>query len=98
MELTGKQKAYLRGLAHDLHPVVLIGKEGPSEAVVRKAHLELMAHQLIKVRIAEGAEADIKTLAVDLATRTQSAVAQRIGHVLVLYRRRTKSPTIILPK
>lgn len=98
MELTGKQKSYLRGLAHTLSPVVFVGKEGASEAVIRKAHLELLAHELIKVRIGDGAEDEGDTIADALATGTGAAIAQRIGHVVVLYRRRKKKPEIELPK
>lgn len=98
MELTGKQKSYLRGLAHSLSPVVFVGKEGASEAVIRKAHLELLAHELIKVRIGDGAEGEGDTIAEALATGTGAAIAQRIGHVVVLYRRRKKKPEIELPK
>lgn len=98
MDLNSKQKAHLRGLAHSLNPVVFVGKEGASEAVVRKTHLELLAHELIKVRVGEGAEDDLDTLATGLATGTQAAVVQTIGHIVVLYRRRNKKPDIVLPK
>jgi len=97
MSLTAKQKAYLRGLAHPLNPVVFVGKEGASEAVVRKTHLELLAHELIKVRVGDGAEGDADTLATALAEATTATLVQRIGHVVVLYRRRKKKPDIVLP-
>ncbi len=98
MELTGKQKAYLRGLAHSLHPVVLVGKEGASEAVIRKTHLELLAHELIKVRLGDSAEEDTDTLVDALVSGTEATLVQRVGHVAILYRRRKKQPEIVLPK
>ncbi len=98
MQLTSKQRAYLRGLAHSLNPVVFVGKEGASEAVIRKTHLELNAHELIKVRIGDGAEADKATIIAALVEGTSATLAQKVGHVAVLYRRRKKEPEIELPK
>ena len=98
MDLTGRQKAYLRGLAHSLSPVVFVGKEGASEAVIRKTHLELEAHELIKVRIGDGAEDEAATIVEALLTGTGAALAQRIGHVAVLYRKRKKGAILVFPK
>jgi RNA-binding protein len=97
MELTSKQKAHLRGLAHPLNPVVFLGKEGASEAVVRKVHLELLAHELIKVRVGDGAEAGGAELADALVAGCEATLVQRVGHVIVLYRKRKKKPEIVLP-
>ncbi len=97
MELSAKQKAYLRGLAHSLNPVVFVGKEGASEAVVRKVHLELLAHELVKVRVGEGAEEGMAAIATTLAEGCTAILVQRIGHVIVLYRKRKKKPDIVLP-
>lgn len=97
MELTAKQKAYLRGLAHSLNPVVFVGKEGASEAVVRKVHLELLAHELVKVRVGDGAEVTAAELGALLAEGCTASLVQRIGHVVVLYRKRKKKPEIVLP-
>ena len=62
MELTGKQKRYLRGLAHHLNPVVYAGKEGVSEAVERKATQELEHHELIKLKLGDGCLDDWRQL------------------------------------
>ena len=97
MELTGKQKAHLRGLAHDKNAVVFVGKEGASEAVIRKAGLELEAHELIKARVGDGCEGSAAEIAAAIALGTNAAVVQVIGHTFSLYRRRKKKPEIVLP-
>ena len=51
MPLTGKQRQHLRALAHHLEPVVQIGHEGPTEAVLAQINEALEAHELIKVKI-----------------------------------------------
>lgn len=98
MSLTAKQKKHLRGLAHALHPLVQIGKEGMTEALTRKVHLELDNHELIKVKVGEGAEGTARDLAPTLAASVNAEMVQRIGHIIVLYRRHRKEPVIVLPK
>jgi RNA-binding protein len=96
--LSNAQKRYLRGLAHDLKPVLLVGAKGVTDNLVAEAGGALDHHELIKVRIA----ADDRTLRdewiADLATRSQAALVGRIGHVAILYRRNADKPLIVLPK
>jgi RNA-binding protein len=98
MDLTGKQKRYLRGLGHALTPVVALGKEGYTDAVVKKTSLELDRHELIKVRIGDGCLDPVDEVAPQLAKATNAAVVQVIGHTALLYRRRKDEPGIVLPK
>ena len=94
MPLTARQRRHLRALAHPLDPVVLVGAQGVTPAVVKQVRSALEAHELIKVRFAEGIDA--RDLSDDLATRSGAELAQVIGRVAVLYRRRKKDPTIEL--
>lgn len=97
MELTSKQRQYLRGLAHHLNPVVLVGDAGVSEAVVEKTKAELEVHELIKVRFLDTGENEARTAGAPLAEATGAALVQVIGRMAVLYRRRKKDPEIKLP-
>ncbi len=97
MELSERQKKYLRGLAHPLAPVVWIGNSGLSDAVVRETQSALESHELIKVK-ARGAERVARDqMLTDLATRSGSTLVHRIGHVGVLYRANRKLPKIVIP-
>ncbi|TCV86618.1 ribosome assembly RNA-binding protein YhbY [Testudinibacter aquarius] len=97
INLTTKQKQYLKGLAHNLKPVVMLGANGLTEGVVAEIDNALNHHELIKVKVA-GAERETKQLIIDAIVRETSAAAvQLIGHILVLYRP-SKEPTIRLPK
>jgi RNA-binding protein len=98
MELTGKQKRYLRGIAHSLNPVVGVGKEGQSDAVIRKTRIELDNHELIKVKVGDGCLEPAKDIGAWLAEACGAAVVQVIGHTVILYKRRKKEPSIVLPK
>jgi RNA-binding protein len=95
-ELTGKQRRHLRALAHELKPVVQIGVQGLNEGVLRAVDEALTTHELIKVRIgAEGG--DPEALGGEIAGASSAHLAQVIGRVLVLYRRRKNKPTLLLP-
>jgi RNA-binding protein len=96
-ELTGKQKRALRGLAHDLGPVVQIGNAGLSDAVIRQIDEALERHELIKVKIAQDAPVGKREANDEIRRRTRSSDVQQIGRVLVFYRERKKDPTIELP-
>jgi RNA-binding protein len=67
-----------------------------TDAVVAKLDRELTTHELVKVRV-DGERAEVKTAAALLASATGSELAQIIGKIAVLYRRRAKKPTIQLP-
>ena len=98
MELTGKQKRHLRALGHALSPVVMLGREGLSEAVTAKTDAELENHELIKIKCGESCLDPIDEVATKLAADCRAGVAQVIGRTALLYRRRKKDPTIKLPK
>ena len=84
--LSTKQKQFLKGLAHHLSPVVMLGGNGLTEGVLAEIDNALNHHELIKVKIA-GADRETKQLFIDAIVReTQSSNVQTIGHILVLYR------------
>lgn len=97
MQLTEKQRRHLRGLAHPLKPVILIGNAGISEGVVAETARALQDHELIKVRLPGVAREQRDESLAALAARTDSVLVARIGHVAVLYRARKELPRIILP-
>lgn len=95
-QLTGKQVRFLRGLGHHLQPVVMIGKEELSNAVLTSTEEALAAHELIKVKLQEGCLLDRREAASLLAEKTGSAVAQVLGKTFLLFRQAEK-PKINLP-
>jgi RNA-binding protein len=97
MELTGKQRRYLRGLGHHLEAVVCVGKEGVTEGVTRAADAALAQHELVKVRLLAEAPAGRDEAAEALGAALRASVAQVLGRTILLYRRRPKEPKITLP-
>ena len=97
VKLTERQRRHLRGLAHPLKPVILVGNAGMTDGVVAETARALHDHELIKVRWA-GADREARDSGLEtLATRTRSTLVTRIGHVAVLYRPRPDLPRIVLP-
>lgn len=97
MQLTDNQRRYLRGLAHALKPVVMIGDAGLTEGVCREAERALHDHELIKIRARVGDRAKRNEVLEELARRTGSALVQQIDNVGVFYRRRSDLPKIVIP-
>jgi RNA-binding protein len=97
MELSEKQRKYLRGLGHALNPVLLVGQHGMTPAVIAEAKRALHDHELIKVKF-RGAERDARDSGLnELATATESILVQRIGHTALYYKRRIDRPGIVIP-
>jgi RNA-binding protein len=96
-ELSDKQRRHLRGLAHALKPVIRLGGAGLTDAVIQETVRALRDHELIKVKAPGGDRTARDTLFGELAQRTGSALADRIGNVAVLYRPRADLPRILLP-
>lgn len=85
-ELRGADRRYLRGLGTSLRPVVVIGKNGMSDALLAKLRAELDAHELVKVRLAGDDRDERDALSRELASASSSQWVGRIGGVALLYR------------
>lgn len=96
--LTGKQRTYLRALAHELEPVVQVGKAGLSESVVEQVRDQIRAHELIKIRFAKECEVQPEDAAEPLTRDVPCLVVQKVGRVLTVYKRHDHKPKIELPK
>lgn len=87
IQLTGAQRKYLRGLAHNLNPSALVGAKGVTTALIQEADNALNASELIKIKFVDHKEKDIKAALLDeITARLKCHVAGTIGHVAVLYR------------
>jgi RNA-binding protein len=93
--MRGFQRKYLRGLAHGLKPVVQVGQWGLTDKVVEQIQVQLLAHELIKVRLRE--PDDKKALAEEMAQRTGAELCGLVGHTAILYRPHPDEPQIKLP-
>lgn len=97
-QLSGKAVRHLRSLGHHLDPVVFIGKDGVSNAVVTATRNALRTHELVKVRVGTEAPLDRKEAGIELAQRAGAHLAQTLGRTFLLYKRHPHKPKIVLPR
>ena len=98
MELTSKQRAYLRSLSSQIEPIFQIGKASLTPEIVEAVNNALEKRELIKVSVLKNCYDDPGELADTTSERTHSAVVQVIGKKFVLYRPSRKHPKITLPE
>jgi len=94
--LTPAQRQFLKGLAHNRQPVVMIGNQGLTAAVLKEIERGLDAHELIKIKAASDAPDTRRAWLEEICTNTGAAPVQQIGKILVIYRAAGK-PVIVLP-
>lgn len=95
--MNSKQISYLRGLAHNLSPVVMIGNNGLTESVIKEIDVNLNAHELVKIKVMSDDRALRAQMLVDICTQTNAVAVHNIGKQLVVYRQSTTKPKIVVP-
>ena len=86
MELTSKQRAQLRGIANSIDTIVIIGKDGITENLVKQASDALEAREIIKCKVLENSMYTAREACDELSRLTRSEQVQVIGTKFVLYR------------
>jgi RNA-binding protein len=97
IELTPSQRQYLKGLAHAVQPVAMIGDKGLTEAVLREIDRALASHELIKIKAASDQRDIRQAWLTQICAGLSAAPVQQIGKILVIYRP-SEQPGIILPR
>jgi len=97
MNLSESQKKFLRGLGHQLKPVIMVGDAGLSDGVLKEFASTIEHHELIKVRIRAGDRSARDEIIKNLCDKGSSSLVARIGNVALLYRRNEEKPRIPLP-
>lgn len=86
IQLTPAQRKIHRAEAHHLSPVVMIGNDGLTDAVMKEADLALNAHGLIKIRVLGDDRGARETMLLELVDKLNAAPIQHIGKLFVLWR------------
>ena len=98
LELTSKQRAYLKSLASTLNPIFQIGKSSLTPEITEAIGEAFHNSELIKVAVLKNCLDDPRQIAEALASRTHSTVVQVIGKRIVLYKPDKDKPKIVLPR
>ena len=96
--MTGKQRAYLRGLANSIDAKYQIGKNGVDEETIKMLDLALEANEIVKVKILRNALLEVRDTCTEICEKTGAYPVQCIGSKFVIYRESKNNKTIELPK
>ena len=97
MNLTSKQRAYLKSKAQTIDPILQIGKSSVTTELVTSVAEAIEKRELIKLHILQNCDDDAKEIANTIAERTQSTVVQIIGKKIVLFKQKKKDSAYTLP-
>lgn len=95
--LTGKQRSYLKGMAHTRKPLAQIGKEGLSEAFLKQMDALFEQHELVKVNVLDNSGEAADEVAHQIMEALDAEFVQSIGNKFTLYRQSRENPMIQIP-
>ncbi|AOR22689.1 ribosome assembly RNA-binding protein YhbY [Clostridium taeniosporum] len=95
--LTGKQRAYLRGLANDIVPIFQVGKNGVEENFLTQVAQALEKRELIKIKVLENSGLDTREASDFICKALKCEGVQAIGSKMVLYKKSKNKSKIELP-
>lgn len=94
--LTSKQRAELRRLAHRMKPVVIVGNEGVTHAVVQSVKEAFNTRELLKIKSLESAPAPIREISNAIAAALgDTQTVQTVGRTAILYRPDPEEPELL---
>ena len=97
MILSESQKKFLRGMGHQLKPVVTVGGAGLTDGVAREFESAIAHHELIKVRVRVGDRNARDEVIARLCDDADAQLVTRIGNVALIYKKNPEAPKIPLP-
>ena len=99
IQLSSKERAFLKKLAHNLDPIVRIGKDGIDENVLKSIEEVVKKRELIKVKILQNSSVEFdREMATEIAQKTKSVFVDKIGKVLIFFKPKNKKDAKITPE
>ena len=96
--MTSKQRAYLKGLAMNIEPILSLGKASLTPEFTNSVAEALAARELVKINVLMNCMDDPREIAAIIAERTKSEIVQVIGRKIVFYKESKDKKKIELPK
>lgn len=96
--LTGKQRSYLKSIAHTMDPLFQVGKNGITENFIKQVEEALEARELLKIKVLNNSMLDATEVANEVAEATNAEFVQSIGNKFVIYKESEENKTIQLPR
>ena len=93
--LTSKQRAHLKGLAHNLDPIFLIGKGGVTDTMIKEIDITIEKRELIKLKVLNNSAEDPREAGNQIAEKIGAELVQVIGGKFIIYRPSKENPQIV---
>lgn len=94
--ISGKQRSYLKSLAHDLKPIINIGKNSLTDEVIEAIDEALEKRELIKIKILNNNLDDNDEIVDEVIERLDCEFVSRLGNIFTIYRESKKNKKIDL--
>ncbi|MBP6407692.1 MAG: ribosome assembly RNA-binding protein YhbY [Fusobacteriaceae bacterium] len=95
--MTSKQRAFLKKEAHNLEPIVRIGKDGLSDNIVQSLLDAINSRELIKVKVLQNLDADkddTREMAEELSRKSGAELVGVIGKIIIFYKENKDKPVV----
>ena len=86
MQLDNATIKRLKGIGHELKPIVMIGNKGVTPTIIEEIDRALSDHELIKVKLPAGTKQERDVVGADLAAATNAQLLHSIGRMALLLR------------
>ena len=96
MALTSKQRAFLKKKAHELDPLVRIGKDGITDSLIQSILEAIDSRELLKVKILQNCDKEKDEVLEELSKCNEFEVVGIIGRTIILFRENKDKPAISL--
>lgn len=96
-KLSKNQVKFLKGIAHGLNPIIIIGANGVTESLMEELEKTLDHHELLKIKMASAERSDRKEIIDYILQNTGAQLVQSIGKTVVIFRQNEDSE-LQLPK
>ncbi|BBA50068.1 ribosome assembly RNA-binding protein YhbY [Fusobacterium varium] len=96
MALTSKQRAFLKKKAHELNPLVRIGKDGVTDSLIQSILEAIDSRELLKVKILQNCEKEKEEVLEEFSKCSEFEVVGIIGRTIILFRENKDKPAISL--
>lgn len=83
--LTGKERSYLKGLAHKMDPLIQLGKDGINQGFLNQIDKLLEDHELVKIKVLQNAPVEVDEIVDEILEKTGAEFVQKIGKKLTIY-------------
>ncbi len=92
--MNSRQREYLRKAAHDLEPMVRLGKDGFTDNQAQSILDVIESRELIKVKILQNSRVEKEEVAKEIEEKTGCEVVGIIGKTIILFKENSEKPKI----